>query len=299
MKIGLVLAGGGAKGAYQIGIWKALRELNIDKHISVVSGTSIGALNAMLFLQGDLKIAEEVWYELSMDKILPTDNFDLFKKGIMLTIGSKNIPFIKKYMPRVLEEGNISKEGILDVINKYLDIEKVKASKIECYATCTEVEELKAKYFRYNDYSIDDIKKIILATSAIPSIYEAEEICGKKYLDGGMVDNIPVQPVYGAGCDLIIASCLSSVDIINRDSFPNTNIIEIKPMEGDTGVKDGLLDFNNKSIKKRISRGYEETINLLKPIIILSNGINQLNKEKNNIKNYFRNFLIKNNEEDN
>ena len=54
MKIGLVLAGGGARGAYQIGIWKALRELNIDKHISVVSGTSIGALNAILFMQGDL-----------------------------------------------------------------------------------------------------------------------------------------------------------------------------------------------------------------------------------------------------
>ena len=54
MKIGLVLAGGGARGAYQIGVWKALIELGIDKYIKVVSGTSIGAVNAMLFNKGHM-----------------------------------------------------------------------------------------------------------------------------------------------------------------------------------------------------------------------------------------------------
>ncbi|WP_055069114.1 patatin-like phospholipase family protein [Clostridium massiliamazoniense] len=285
MKIGLVLAGGGARGAYQIGIWKALRELNIDKHISVVSGTSIGALNAILFMQGDLEVAEEIWYEISMEKVLPIDNFELFKRGVMLTIGSKNIPFIKKYMPRVLEEGNVSKEGIVEVINKYLDIEKIKQSNIECYATCTEVDDLKAKYFKYNEYSLEEIKKIILATSAIPSIYEAEEISGKRYLDGGMVDNIPVQPVYGTGCDLIIISYLHGTDCIDKDNFPNTKIIEIRPMKCDNGgIKDGLLDFNNKSIKKRIYEGYEDTINTFEPIMLLSNFLSNIEKkEKNNM----------------
>ena len=59
MKIGLVLAGGGARGTYQIGVWKALIELGIDKYIKVVSGTSIGAVNAMLFQQGAYDMAEE------------------------------------------------------------------------------------------------------------------------------------------------------------------------------------------------------------------------------------------------
>lgn len=296
MKIGLVLAGGGARGAYQIGIWKALRELNIDKHISVVSGTSIGALNAILFMQGDLEVAEEIWYEISMEKILPIDNFELFKRGVMLTLGAKNIPFIKKYMPRVLEEGNVSKEGIIEVINKYLDIEKIKRSNIECYATCTEVDELKVKYFKYNEYSLEEIKKIILATSAIPSIYEAEEISGKKYLDGGMVDNIPVQPVYGAGCDLIIISYLCETDCIDKDNFPNTKIIEIRSMNcDDGGVKDGLLDFNNKSIKKRINKGYEDTINIFEPIMLLSNFLNDVKREENsnifNLKKSIKNLF--------
>ena len=57
--IGLVFAGGGGKGAYQIGVWRAVRELQLEQHIAVVAGTSVGALNAALFLKGDLSFAEQ------------------------------------------------------------------------------------------------------------------------------------------------------------------------------------------------------------------------------------------------
>lgn len=62
-KYGIVFCGGGAKGAYQIGVWKRLRELGLDKEIVGVSGASIGAMNSMLFAQGNYDIAEEVWRE--------------------------------------------------------------------------------------------------------------------------------------------------------------------------------------------------------------------------------------------
>ena len=52
MKYGLVLSGGGGKGAYELGVWKALVEMKLDKYIEVISGTSIGAFNAALFAQG-------------------------------------------------------------------------------------------------------------------------------------------------------------------------------------------------------------------------------------------------------
>ncbi len=59
MKVGLVLSGGGGKGAYEIGVWEAIKELNIDKYIKVVSGTSIGAINAALFAQDDFEGEKE------------------------------------------------------------------------------------------------------------------------------------------------------------------------------------------------------------------------------------------------
>ena len=67
-KIGLVLAGGGGRGAYQIGVWKALRETGLENYITSVSGTSVGALNAGLFVQKDLEVAQNVWESISRDR---------------------------------------------------------------------------------------------------------------------------------------------------------------------------------------------------------------------------------------
>ena len=59
-RIGLVLEGGGGKGSYQIGVWKAIRELGLEKKIVAVSGTSVGALNAALFAKGDFETACQI-----------------------------------------------------------------------------------------------------------------------------------------------------------------------------------------------------------------------------------------------
>lgn len=270
MKIGLVLAGGGGKGAYEIGVWKALRELGIDKYIQVVSGTSIGALNAVLFTQGDLNKAEESWYSISRESILPTDNFDLMKKGVLLALGSKNINFVKKYIPKVLEQGNISRQGLKDVMDRYVDFSKVINSNIRCYATCSEIPELKAKYFKLNTFDESQIRRILLATSAMPAVYECEEIDNRKYVDGGMVDNVPIQPVYGEGCDVIIVVHLENHASIEKQNFPNTKIIEIIPREIQGGVMTGTLDFSQEGIRKRIQQGYDDTKDLLEPIFELS-----------------------------
>lgn len=60
-KIGLVLAGGGGKGAYQLGVWKFFKEIGLDEHIEVVSGTSVGALNAILFSLENYENCEKLW----------------------------------------------------------------------------------------------------------------------------------------------------------------------------------------------------------------------------------------------
>ena len=59
--IGLCFSGGGGKGAYEIGVWKALDEYRISQEVSAVSGTSVGALNAALFVNVSQKDAEHLW----------------------------------------------------------------------------------------------------------------------------------------------------------------------------------------------------------------------------------------------
>lgn len=270
MKLGLVLAGGGARGAFQIGVWKALKELGIDKYIQAISGTSIGALNGALFVQGDLGIAEQLWLSISREKILPIDNRSLITKGIIMAIGSRNINLIKKYIPRTLEQGNVSRGGLIEMLDEYLDFSHIRQSSISFYAACSEMPSLKAKYFRLNNYVEEEIKDILLATSALPMIYESEEIETKKYLDGGMSDNVPIQPLYGEGCDIILVVHLSKQQEIDRSKFPNTKIIEIMPSEIDESVLSGTLGFDSDDVRKRIKIGYDDAKNLLEPIMELA-----------------------------
>lgn len=95
--IGMVFAGGGGKGAYEIGAWKFLHEVGLDQYICGVSGTSVGALNAALFAGSSYELAEELWLNIRTEKILSPKKITpqeiiswLTQKGVALN------PFIMK-----------------------------------------------------------------------------------------------------------------------------------------------------------------------------------------------------------
>lgn len=278
MKIGLVLSGGGGKGAYELGVWKALKKLEIDKYIEIFSGTSIGAINAILFAQDNLEAAEALWGEVTIEKLIPISKFDLLKRGIGLAIGSKNLNMAKKYLNQKMEEGAVSKDGAKEIIDKYLYIENIKRNNKICYATCTDLLSFKVKYFKINDYDNEIGKDIVIASASLPLIYEATEIGGEKYIDGGLADNIPIQPVYGEGCDIIIVVLLSKEARVDRELYPNTYIIEIYPRNLNENVINGTLNLNEEAKRNRIKEGYEDTIRLMEPVMKMTEYI--LKKEE-------------------
>ncbi|MGL5379436.1 patatin-like phospholipase family protein [Clostridium sp.] len=282
MKIGLVLSGGGGKGAYELGVWRALKELNIDKYIEVFSGSSIGAFNAVLFAEDNIDQAENLWKEITMEQLAPVSKRILIQKGIELAIGWKCINFAKKYMAQSLESGIVTKDGARGVVNKYLNIKEVKRREKICYAACTELPDFKARYFKINDHEEEVGKEIIIASSSLPRIYVCTEILGKKYIDGGVSDNTPIKPVYDEGCDIIIVVLLSKEASINRALYPNTHIIEISPNNLNESTINGTLNLDQISKERRISEGYKDTKNLLLPIIKLGEFKKELElREKN------------------
>ncbi|MGL4849333.1 MAG: patatin-like phospholipase family protein [Clostridium sp.] len=279
MKIGLVLGGGGARGAYQIGVWKAFRELKVDKYINVISGASIGALNAVLYAQGDIELAERVWKEVTTEKILPTDSINLLKRSFLVSIGSKNMSFIKKYIPKVFDGGNISRSGLENIIDESIDFKKIRNGDIRVYAVCTEIPKLKARYFLLNKENDERMKKILHGSSAIPMIFENEEIDGVSYIDGGISDNVPINPVYYEKCDLIIVIGLMKGYRVDRTLYPNTQILEIIPSYMEEGFIDGALNFTEENSKVRIETGYRDTLNQLKPVISLIRHLDEKEKK--------------------
>ena len=282
MKIGLVLAGGGGKGAYELGVWKALDELKLTKYITVFSGTSIGAFNSVLFAMNDMKKADELWEEVTMDKLVPISKSELIKRGIGLYIGGKNLQLAKKFLNYKLEHGAIANDGAIEVVEKYLDYNKIKENNKIFYAACTKLSDFSAKYFKINDFDEETGKKIVLASASLPLIYDCTEVLGEKYIDGGIADNIPIQPVYGENCNIIIVVLLSKEAQVDRTLYPNSKLIVISPENLDENTITGTLNLNTDAKRIRIIEGYNDTINKLEPIKELFEYISKEEEERKN-----------------
>ena len=172
-KLGLVFSGGGAKGAYQIGVWKALKELGIDKQVKAVSGTSVGALNAALFCQGNYETAEKLWLGLTKSKIL-TPNAEIILKHIGAGISAKGGIFDKLLSvgKSIFNNGFFSRSGLLELFDEYLEPELIKKSKIMLYACTLNLSNAKLATTKLNTRSVESIRNFLLATSAIPAIFK-------------------------------------------------------------------------------------------------------------------------------
>ena len=286
MKVGLVLAGGGGKGAYELGVWKALKELNLSQYISVFAGTSIGAFNALLFAMDDMEKAEKLWEEVTMDKIVPISKMELITRGIGLYLGGKNLQLAKKFLNDNVERGAIAKDGAIDIINKYIDCAKIKENNKICYAACTKLTNFSAKYFKINDFDEETGKNIVLASASLPLIYDSTEVLGEKYIDGGIVDNVPIQPVYGENCDIIIVVLLSKDAQIDRSLYPNSKLIIIAPENLFENTITGTLNLESEAKRKRIIEGYNDAMNKLEPIMLLANFASKDEEKRKNPKLY-------------
>ncbi|MGL4737777.1 MAG: patatin-like phospholipase family protein [Cellulosilyticaceae bacterium] len=270
MKIGLVLSGGGGKGAYELGVFMALQELGIAERIEVFAGTSIGAINAALFAQGDLSAAIGMWEEVTIDKLIPLSKLQLIKRGIGIAIGGKMIQINKNYVAQKMAEGAVSKTGAIEIIDKYVDIQGIKDGGKTCFATCTELPGLEAMYFQIDQYDPQMGKEMVIASASLPHIYDCAQILGKQYVDGGVVDNTPVQPVVDAGCDLVIVVQLSTGAHIDRSLYPGVLFLEIVPRHLIGNILTGTLNLDYEAKKLRIKQGYQDAIDQIYPVVMLT-----------------------------
>lgn len=286
MKLGLVFAGGGGKGAYEIGVWKALQEFGIDKKIECISGTSVGALNSALFIQADYDRAEKVWLNLSNDKILQVNIGQILKCIITLLLKAglavKFKAIASAWLNQLKNYGVFSKEGLITIIDECIDLDKISKSNIRVYATCTQNSlPFKTEYILINERPIEQIKSIILASSAIPGVYDSEEVDNCNYMDGGLPligDNVPIQPLVDEQCDKIIVVHLSRDYLIDKSKYPDTKIFEIIPNKPPGGFISGTLNFSYNNIKKLISYGYNDSYKILKQAFEISDNFHKFDE---------------------
>lgn len=242
-KFGIVLAGGGGKGAYQIGVLKALAERNLLDRVTSISGCSVGAINLLLYVLGDIELAETLWNDISYSKFLRLD-----------------------YDKIDMKEGLFSRDELVELMEQYIDFSKISLCDKPLYVTVTEFladGNKRPVYMPINKLTKEEIIDLILASSAMPIIYENIHLEGRRFKDGGITDNTPIKPLYDIGEKNILVIDLDEGATIDKSKYDGVSFIHIKPYKSIGGLIDGTLDFSRNGSKFRQEIGYLDAVRIL------------------------------------
>jgi len=241
---GVVFAGGGIRGAYEIGAWRAINEMGLD--VQAVSGTSIGSVNGAFFAAGEFNTAEKIWREITAEQVLDMTNFDTEK-----LIHIKNIPAL---IEEIRKNKGVSMKPFFDLLKENLDEQKVRNSPIQFGLVTYSVSDNKPMELFIEDIPEGKLHEYLIASSTLPGI-QPLVIGNKMFLDGGLSDNKPQSMLINRGIDNIISVDVGGVGIVKKPAKPGVNIIDIKcstPLVG-------MLEFNQNLISDTIETGYLDT----------------------------------------
>ena len=262
---GLVLSGGGAKGAYQAGVVRALAEMDVK--IGAISGTSIGALNGAVIAssptlqEGALRL-QKLWETIAEDPPLDGKVPPLLRlmEGVGLSIKAtlKHSSIIAEEMRQNFFEALhapdskslVDNNPIKKTLKEYVTQEQL-AKGIPLFVSVfpcrTSLESIigyslaqlgikdspKSEFLHIQSLSWEEQQKALLASSAIPFLLQAQEINGKRYTDGGQgglfnsQGNTPLAPLLENGYNKIIVTSLSDRSAWNKQEYPEADVIEI------------------------------------------------------------------------
>ncbi|WP_124066600.1 patatin-like phospholipase family protein [Clostridium sp. E02] len=249
---GLVLEGGGAKGAYQIGAWKALREAGVK--IKGVVGSSVGSLNGALICMDDLDRAEDIWKNIDYSKVMNVDS-ETIKALKNKDFKSLNLQELISSGLKLVKDGGFDITPLKDLIEEVVgDEEKIKNSDCELFTVTYSVSDKKELAVDIKNDKTGSVKDMLLA-SAYFMAFKNEKLGGKRYMDGGGVNNVPINVLLEHGYkDIIVIRIYGlGLDKEREAEIPeDVRVYHIAPRQ-DLG---GILEFDKKKTRKNLALGY-------------------------------------------
>ena len=243
---GLVLAGGGTKGAYEVGIWKALCEMGIN--VTSIVGASIGALNGALFLQNNFEETVKMYENIKIDNIMNVNGIDANKNIFDLSN-------IFNLAADYTKQKGIDNTPLREMIRKYVDMDKLYNSPIDFGLVTYSVKNKTPLQVFKNEIPKEKMENYLLASSCFP-IFKPQIINGEEYYDGGLYDNIPSNMLIEKGYKNIIIADIAGVGFSKRTVNKDIYVKVISSSE-DLG---GTFEFNHERILNNIKLGYLDTM---------------------------------------
>lgn len=277
MKRALVFSGGGSKGSYQIGVWKAIRRLNIK--IDIVTGTSIGSINGALFVSGKYYKAKKLWLNMTTSSFFDAVNDD----------ADNLIEQYKDAVKEVVLNKGLKLDKAEKMLHEILNEDEIRKSKIDYGLVTVSYKTKKPKMLRKDDILHGKLLDYIMASATCFPAIEKKQIDGEYYIDGGYYDNLPINLAIDMGATHVIAVDLSAVGIKQKVKDKNVKIDLIR----NPNKQMFTIVFDKEQARKNIAYGYNDTMKYFHRL----EGNNytfykgQLKKNYNNISEYYINLL--------
>ena len=255
---GIVLEGGGARGSYQIGAWKALREAGIK--IRGIAGASVGALNGALICMDDLEKAEEIWENIRYSQVIDVDD-DVIETVKKLDLKSLNLVKVAEDAKKILKDKGLDITPLKNLIESVVDEDKIRSSDRELYLTTYSVTDRELLVLNAKDIPDGEIGDMLLASAYFPA-FRNDKLGGKRYLDGGGWNNVPINILLEHDYKdiLVIRIYGLGYDSERTTEIPeDVHVTHIAPRQ-DLG---GILEFDRTRARKNMTLGYYDAKRVL------------------------------------
>ena len=237
----LVLAGGGARGSYQVGVWRALTELGWNPQI--ITGTSVGSLNGAMFALDLYETARDMWTSIRSQDVME------------LPEETRNLTELHQFLRDVVRAGGMDVTPLEEIVERVLDEDALRASPIRFGLVTVEKRGLKPRELPLEEIPKGRVKDYLLASAACFPALRAKQIDGVQFLDGGYRDNMPTGLAQKMGAEELVCVDLEGVGITlpNRTGLPTTMVRSYWEL-GD------ILHFDPDTARRNIELGYYDTL---------------------------------------
>ena len=255
---GIVLEGGGAKGAYQVGAWAALLEAGIK--IKGIAGTSVGALNGALMCMDDLREAEKLWDNISWSQVMDIDD-TLIEQWKARDFSSLSLHELLAEGKRILKDRGLDITPLKQLIERTIDEDKIFQSDKEFFVSTISLSDRKPLIVNMKEVAEGEMKDMLLASAYLPG-FKRERLGGKLYADGGGANNVPVDVLADRGYKDIIVIRIYGLGYDTEKSFvipEDVSLYHIAPRQN----LGGILEFDKKKTRRNRKLGYLDGKRLL------------------------------------
>jgi len=254
---GLALEAGGARGAYHIGAVRAFLEHGFEFDGFV--GTSIGAINAAMFAQGDFEKAWELWETISVEQVFDVDVQHIFYLSNLRNLRSDKdaLSDIVNAFAMIVKGRGVNTSKIKAFLESYIDEDKVRGSGKDFGLVTVSIDERRPYELMLDDIPEGFLVDYIMASASLPG-FQAKAIGERRFIDGALYNSCPVNLLSERGYDEIVAVRTYAPGFFRRIDC-SSNVTVVAP----SGNLGNILSFSRSNSESCIRLGYQDGLSIL------------------------------------